>query len=304
MNFTKQEQTEHSAYLQLFMFFIYTGIGLITGIILAFGICYGLYGAEMFTHYEAFISGDPKFLNGLKLLQIVSTLGIFIVPVLLLSRFNGKKWTEYYGFKKPKIMLLLVVLLLMMCSMPLMEVLTVWNQKMTLPVFLKPVEHWMRQKEEEAMNMTIALLTIHNIWDFIVNIFVIALLPAVGEELFFRGGLQQVFHKMLKNHHLAIWIAAIVFSAIHVQFFGFFPRLLLGAAFGYLYYWSGSLWYTMLAHFLNNAYFVCVAFYMQKHHMALDSNGPAMDVRWYGYVISLVLTVALFQYFKNKTIDN
>ena len=301
MNFTPKRGQEHSAYLQLFMFFIFSCFGFIIGIFLGFATCFGMYGFEVFRQQEAFLRADTKFLDGLKVLQILSTAGLFIIPPIFLSRFNGKKWTGLYGFKKPKLGLILVVLLIIICSMPILEWITVLNQKMTLPGFLKNVEQWMREKENGASEMTIAFLTVRNSWDFIINMFMIALLPAIGEELFFRGGLQQLFTKLLYNHHLAIWLGAIVFSAIHLQFFGFFPRLFLGAAFGYIYYWSGSLWYSMLAHFLNNGYAVCVALYMQKHHIPLDSTEQTIDVKWYGYVASLLLSVAVFQYFKNKT---
>ena len=93
----------------------------------------------------------------------------------------------------------------------------------------------MRDKEDEAMKMTYLLLKIDHPIDFFVNLFMIALLPAIGEELFFRGALQRSFTKMFSNPHVAIWVTAFIFSAIHMQFFGFFPRLFLGAAFGYIY---------------------------------------------------------------------
>jgi len=301
MSFGQREEYEQSAYLQLFMLVIFAVCGTILFTLLAFLFCFGMYGMDFFKNYDAFLHGDPRFLNGLKAFQIITTIGLFVVPPLFLSRFSGNKWTGFYKFKNPKLELLIFVVLLIICAMPLMEATAMLNQKMTLPGFLKPLEHWMREKEDEAMEMTIALLTVHNVWEIGVNMVMIAMLPAIGEELFFRGGIQQLSIRIFKNPHAGIWITAIIFSAIHVQFFGFFPRLFLGAAFGYLYYWSGSLWYTILAHFLNNAYAVCVAFYLQKHHMPLNSTEPTINVQWYGYLLSFVLTLALLKYFKNKT---
>lgn len=137
--------------------------------------------------------------------------------------------------------------------------------------------------------------------DFFFNILVIALLPAIAEELLFRGAVQRSFNRMFNNPHVAIWLAAFIFSAIHVQFFGFFPRMLLGAAFGYIYLWTGSIWYAMFAHFLNNAAAVCQAWYDQVHHIPLEQADNSSNFPWYGYVISLILTIFLFKYLKDKT---
>jgi membrane protease YdiL (CAAX protease family) len=301
MNFIQKSQKEDSPYLQLFMLTLFAFAGAVICIIIGFLICFALYGMAIIKMPQAFLSGDPAFLNGLKIIQICTTIGLFLVPAVFLAYYEKKKLYKFYGFKKPQMGLLLTILLLMVVSMPVMEWIAVLNQKMTLPVFLKPIEDWMKQKENEAAEMTVLLLTVRSTGDFILNLFMIALLPAVAEEFLFRGALQRSFGLMFKSHHLAIWLAAFIFSTIHLQFFGFFPRLFLGAAFGYLYYWSGSLWYSMLAHFLNNAYAVCVALYMQKHHIPLNNTDQTIDVKWYGYVISVVLSIVVFQYFKNKT---
>lgn len=301
MGIGRMKVTDHSPYLQLFMLIVFAVLGTVVFSVIALLICFVMYGFDLFNAYNDFVSGDIRFLNGLKIFQMVSTMGLFIVPPLLLSYFNGKQWNVFYGFKKPKADLLLVILLLVIFSMPLVEWTALLNQKMTLPGFLKPLEAWMREKEDASMELTIALLTVHKPWDIFVNLLMIALLPAIGEELFFRGGMQQVFIRIFKNAHIGIWVTAFIFSAIHVQFFGFLPRLLLGAAFGYLYVWSGSLWYPMLAHFINNGYVVAVSFMMQKNNLPLNSTEPTISLQWYGYIISFVLTITLFEYFKNKT---
>ena len=171
---------------------------------------------------------------------------------------------------------------------------------MVLPDFLHKIEQWMKEKEAIAMKMTIQLITVRSNFDFIVNLFMIAVIPAIGEELMFRGGVQRSLNRAFENPHLAIWLSAIIFSAIHMQFYGFVPRMLLGAGFGYLYYYSGSIWYAMLAHFINNAYAVCAAFYMQKHHMPLDKADEPIGFPWYGYLISAIITIALFKIFKDS----
>jgi membrane protease YdiL (CAAX protease family) len=304
MNLIDKSQQEHSAYLQLLMLVAFAIVGVVVGTILALIGCFLIYGAPFFDNISAILSGDVKYLNAVKILQIFTSLGLFLVPPVLLAWFQGKTVGQFYGFKMPKLHLLFIVLLIMVFSMPLMEWIAVMNQNMTLPGVLKPIERWMRQKEDAAMSMTILLLTVHNSWDFVLNLFMIALIPAVAEELMFRGGVQRSIYKMSRNPHIAIWVSAFLFSAIHVQFFGFVPRVLLGAAFGYLYYWSGSIWYSMAAHFINNAYAVCLSLYLQKHNIALDSTDPVVAVHWYGYLLSAGLTIFLFIYFKNQLKNN
>ena len=159
----------------------------------------------------------------------------------------------------------------------------------------------MKAKESEAMRMTYLFLKVNGFGDFLINLFTIALVPAVAEELMFRGGVQRAFNRMFNNPHVAIWLAAFLFSAIHMQFYGFLPRLLLGALFGYIYVWTGSLWYAIFAHFINNAYAVCYAWYLQANNMPLNQTDATLNTPWYGYVISLVAGIYLLIYFKNKT---
>jgi membrane protease YdiL (CAAX protease family) len=107
-----------------------------------------------------------------------------------------------------------------------------------------------------------------------LGVFVIALLPAIGEELVFRGMLQPELFRATGNHHAAIWISAIIFSAFHMQFFGFVPRLLLGALFGYLYVWSANLLIPMIAHFVNNGFSVLMMYLYQKGIITVDMESP------------------------------
>jgi membrane protease YdiL (CAAX protease family) len=107
----------------------------------------------------------------------------------------------------------------------------------------------------------------------------IAVLPAVGEELLFRGVIQKLFSKITRSHHWGIWISAILFSALHLQFYGFIPRLLLGAMFGYLLVWSGSLWLPILAHFINNAAAVTALFMIDHGYLnpSIEEFGAGVD---------------------------
>jgi len=301
MNFSLAPREEKSAYTQLLILACYALAGAVVGSVLSLIALVALYGTGVLQNGVGLSEGDPAYLNGLRIAQSLTSLSLFLMPPLLLAITEKTRIKTFYGFKKPKPSLLLIVFLIMVSSLPVMEWLTLTNQKMVFPEYLKSLENWMREKEDAAMNMTILLLRIRGFGEFMINIFIIALLPAIAEELLFRGGIQRSFSRMFRNPHVAIWVSAFIFSAIHVQFFGFFPRMLLGAAFGYIYLWTGSLWYAMFAHFLNNAYAVCQAWYLQAHHIPLDQADNSAYFPWYAYVISLILSIFLFKYLKDKT---
>ncbi|MFW0714523.1 lysostaphin resistance A-like protein [Pedobacter sp. N23S346] len=300
MNFVTPNKEEINPFLQLLLLLFY-GIagGLVFGLI-GMAINFLMYGMDLLHNFNALLAGEAQYVSGLKIIQILSSIGTFILPGIALALTEKQKVTSFYGLKRPKILALMLVLIIMIASMPFMEWTAIWNQKMVLPEFLKGIERWMKEKEDAAMQLTITLLTARSNFDFVVNLFMIAVIPAIGEELMFRGGVQRSLNRAFNNPHVAIWFTAIIFSAIHVQFYGFIPRLLLGAGFGYLYYFSGSLWYAIVAHFINNAYAVCAAFYMQKHNMPLNNADEPIGFPWYGYLISAIITIALFQIFKNN----
>ena len=294
-------KAENSPYLQLLMLLAYALLGVIVFTILALAVIYALFGADALSSMMTMSSGGMANRGALQVILIASSLGFFLAPPILLAITEQQKTSVFYGLKQPDIKLLGIVFLIMLVSMPIMEWTAALNQKMTLPEALKPLEQWMKEKEDEAMQTTLLLLKMNSIKDLLLNLFMIALLPAIAEELMFRGGVQRTFNRIFNNPHVAIWTAAFIFSAIHLQFYGFLPRLLLGAGFGYIYYFSGNLWYAVLGHFLNNAYAVCAAWYMQKNNIPLTATDSTIDIAWYGYVISFILTTAVFIYFKNIT---
>jgi membrane protease YdiL (CAAX protease family) len=127
--------------------------------------------------------------------------------------------------------------------------------------------------------------------DFAIGLAVIAGLAALGEELFFRGVLQSLFERYTGNHHVAIWVSAGIFSFIHFQFFGFFPRLFLGAFFGYLYVWNRNIWIPIVAHLFNNGWTLTMQYLYQQKQIAVDPEKLGEITPWWSVVISLVLVV-------------
>ncbi|ACU02245.1 CPBP family intramembrane glutamic endopeptidase [Pedobacter heparinus] len=301
MGSIEEIKEENTPFVQLLMLCFYAFLGLFVFLAIGFAVIYLKYGGSLVQNMDWLSSTEASYLPAQRILITAQQIGLFLVPALLLAKIEGGRINGFYGFKRPDAGLLLLVLLMMAGALPLLEWVTQLNQKMSFPAALKGVENWMKAAEDQGMKMTIALLKMENIGMFLLNIGMIALLPAVAEELMFRAGLQRIFGRMFNNPHLAIWFSAFVFSAIHMQFYGFLPRLLLGATFGYIYFWSGSLWYAIFGHFLNNAYAVCAAWYMQKNNIPLSEADKTMDIAWYGYVISVGLTFLLFRYFKKQT---
>lgn len=211
---------------------------------------------------------DGNTMSVLKWIQGCSAIGLFVAPPLLFAYFTNHKlgWTTV---SRQQILLAIAFMLL---SMPFVNGLAVWNESLHLPSFLGSLEIWMRQAELEAMRMTEAFLVMQTPLDLMVNLIIIAVIPAVGEELLFRGVIQKLFLKWNGKIHLSVWLTSFVFSAVHMQFLGFFPRLILGSVLGYMLVWSGSLWLPIVAHFTNNAFAVVISYFI-----GIDKANPTIE---------------------------
>lgn len=244
-----------------------------------------------------------KELNFISLSQIFSAIGTFIVPAILLKSIE-KNQKPYFDFSfSGKSGFFFLVILIMVSSAPFFEFTVYLNEQMQLPSFLKGLEDWMRVKEDEMAALTKALLTRDSVGGLLINLFMIGILAAVGEELLFRGCLQNILLKWTGKIHIAIWLTAFVFSAIHFQFFGFLPRMLIGALCGYLYFWGKSIWLPILAHFINNASAIVIAFYLTKSGKPLDYLDGNFR-HWPIYVASLVIGIFLIDYYRKYSKRN
>lgn len=192
--------------------------------------------------------------NLARVIQLIASIGTFLLPTLgmaWLCSASPKQYLSIRGIKDPRTWILTFVCMLLLT--PVINLLGLLNQQMELPAFLAPVEEWMRAQEDLAERLTMTLLSDNHVEAIIANLIVIALAAGITEEFLFRGALQRVIGKYTTNPHTVIWIAAALFSAFHLQFYGFLPRMLLGAYFGYLLYWGKSIWLPVFAHFTNNA---------------------------------------------------
>ena len=195
--------------------------------------------------------------EAMRLMQLISAIGTFLFPSLAVAWLCSPAPAEYLWMKKsPDPKILLLVLASMFLISPTISLTALLNKQMVLPSFMAPVENWIKAQEALAEQLTNMLLAGNSPMNLLANLLVIAVMAGITEEFLFRGALQRIIGKWTSNHHIVIWTAAIVFSAFHMQFYGFLPRMLLGAYFGYLLYWSRNIWIPVFAHFVNNAFAV------------------------------------------------
>ena len=239
--------------------------------ILVVNVVYGVNMMDIKTSIDDL--SNPINISAQKVLQNFESVGMFIVPAFALSFFFSVKPFSYLKLDRfPGVVSFLLVVLLLLASMPFINYLVAVNERMHLPSFLSGMEDWMKQTENKLSELTKNFLTINNTRDLIITIIMIALIPALGEELLFRGILQRIFKEWSHNAHVGIWMSAALFSALHFQFFGFLPRMLLGALLGYLLEWSGKLWLPILGHFMNNAAAVLLAYFYQDKITDIDPD--------------------------------
>ena len=245
---------------------------------------------------------NPESIRFLKYFQVVQSIGVFIIPPFILGwLFHGNS-TKYLRLNKPvNFASVLLVLLLSFAASPFINFMGEMNANMHLPEWLSGIENWMKTAEENAAELTEAFLKVDTLGGLFFNIFMVAFLPAIGEELLFRGIIQRIFTNWTKNIHWGIWITAILFSAMHMQFYGFVPRMFLGVLFGYLLVWSGSMWLPIIAHFINNAVAVVGMYMIDKKLLTPDIEeiGSTSD-SYYIAVISVVLIIIFMLMIKRQ----
>lgn len=241
----------------------------------------------------AVLFGSGQQPETLRLQMILQRIFMFILPPLLVAYLWFDKPFSWLRLNKfPGLWQIVSVVVLSVVIVPFVNVLTALNAQMALPEWLSGVSEWMRTMEDSAAGLTNQLLNVNEPALLVQNMILVAVIPAIGEELFFRGGIQNIISDK-KNIHLAVWISAFVFSAIHLQFYGFIPRMLLGGMYGYLLFWSGSLWLPVIAHFVNNGMAVLVYYLRYNGSSMPDPDTLGHGQQWWMAVVSALCTGAL-----------
>ena len=275
------------------IFTIFSGIGM--------SILSSMTGISMFEVSDiSKWKANPKMLTYVRGMLLVQFLGLFLIPSLLFAYFSDPRPLPYIGIKKPiKPIYWILGIASLLLAIPLVEYTGLINRE----VDFGSAQSWMQRMEQEAMEQIKFMLGKQTIGELITNLVFISVFAGVGEELFFRGVLQRLFIKAFKNPWAGILVTAFLFSALHVQFFGFIPRFLLGILLGAVYWYSGSLLTAIVAHFIYDAFFITVAYFQPAiidDTNAVMFNGSAQIVLAIVSAALVVLIVWLMK--KNSTI--
>jgi uncharacterized protein len=297
-----------SSLYQLFMsllIIVVAGIILFTGFLVAGMVIFDT-DFETLKIFPSDIS--TKEISFFRYILITQHISFFIIPaIIILTLMENEHHLSLKKISMPAITEITLIVILAFCLFPVTGFTAKLNSMMHLPDWLSGVEQWMKEKEDNATELIDLFMTSDTFLKMILNLMMIAVIPAVGEELIFRGVFQKIFTNMFKSGHLAIWFTAILFSTIHLQFYGFVPRVILGLVFGYLFFWSGTLWLPVISHFVNNAVPVVGGYLLGWQEVNSPSEIPLFK-EFFTLLIPVFSGGAILVYFwkrsRNKSMQN
>ena len=270
-------------------FSIFLILGLITAV--------PFFGIQLSSFQDALNINNPDNIGLIKYMQFIQHMGIFVVPPLVAAYVFSKYPISYLSADtKSKFAVYLLATVIIIFAIPFINYTGALNAKMSLPAGFAGFEEKIKAMEESAGKMTEAFLNVKSIGGLFVNLIIVALLPAIGEEFLFRGVLLRLFKEWTKNKHVAILISAFLFSAVHFQFYGFLPRFLLGALFGYLFVWSRNIWVPVTVHFINNGLAVILYYFMHDTELYEKADTLGTDSLTMPSVFFSVLIGGIFLY--------
>jgi hypothetical protein len=291
----RQSFIQMSSPAKLILLLLLVVFFMLMGSAVAILISVPLFGHDLSAIISMIENPEAGNIGLVKFFQIIQSIFLFIIPALIAAWLFSENAFHYLeaGNKASSITLVLVLASLFM-AIPLMNFLASVNSRLDFPHWLNGLESRIRAMEDSAGKLTELFLKSETMTDLAVNLLMIAILPAVGEEFLFRGVLQKLFISWTRNTHAGVILAAFTFSFIHFQFYGFIPRFLLGLYFGYLLVWSSSIWVPVTGHLINNG--IAVVYYrytiQPMGETAMDKIGTDPGGNYMLY-ISVFLT-ALF----------
>jgi membrane protease YdiL (CAAX protease family) len=245
--------------LLLILFIVFIGF-LVVGPMIGFMLAMPFYEGDFLTDLIKNQLSSDAFVPLMLLQGATSFIGLVLMPMAYIRYSENRPIREFFPRYNNLPFAVAIACVMIIPFIIALSPITEWNMSFEFPESIKSLEQWLRSKEDSAAEMTKVLTNFNSFGSFLLGLLVIAVFAGIGEEFVFRGLIQNELYRSSKNIHLAIWVSAILFSAFHMQFFGFLPRLFLGALFGYLYYWSGSLWVPVIAHFFNNAFLLTMVY--------------------------------------------
>ena len=283
----------------LFSLFVILSVFLVV-YLLSFGIGFLIWGTDFIENISNTDLPSETTIIQLKYLQTAFSIGAFILPTFIISYFITNSTTEYLMFRKvSNWQVFFLSGILIIALVPFVNFLAYWNSSIKLPSSLEHLEQIIKSAEANAIELTSMFLDVDTIWGLICNVIIMAVIPAIGEELLFRGVLQRIITEWTKNVFLGVVISAFLFSLLHFQFYGFFPRFLLGVVMGFLLVWTKNIWIPIFAHFLNNAFAVILNFvYRDTSGIDEVENFGAQDETRIFLMVSIFMTVFLIYYIR------
>lgn len=286
------EKPGRALLLLILYFFIGMFVGQFAGVLLAM-LLFDL-GYQQIVQISGDLMNEPNGRYVLYCLQFGSAVGAFIAaPLFYLRRFENHSFSVFFNKESRYLIPIGLTIAITLSFMMVNSILIEWNANLTFPEGWERIEKMLQEQEEQMHQLTEYLTTFESVQDFMLAFVIIAIIPAIGEELLFRGLIQTKMAGVFRNPHVAIWLTALLFATIHFQFYGLVPRLFLGAIFGYLYYWSGSLLLPILAHFVNNGFSLLMYFLYQRDLVDFDVSETAALSNSY-IIVFLLLGVACF----------
>lgn len=246
--------------------------------------------------------GEPDAAGSIiiRYVQASQQVSLFIIPSLIIIYLLKTPGESITGMRSlPRIELILLITVLAISIIPLTTFSGIINSSVKIPEWITGVGEWMKEKEDHASKLTGMLITSTGAGSLVINILILAVIPAFGEELIFRGVLQQLLIRMFKSPNLGVWITAVVFSTIHLQFFGFLPRLILGLSFGYIFLWTRNLWLPIIAHFINNSLPVVLIYFSGDKWLNGKGGNFKLHNSWI-LLLSLLICILIFYFLKRE----
>lgn len=280
-------------------------LSLLFTLIIGMASGYLFFGADMMDYIKEGLSiVHPDLLPMLKYLQIINTLGLFVIPPLLFAYLVSRKPVEYLGIHmRPAMLSTIAGVAVIIVILPFIHWTAGLNEMMHFPEWLSGIENWMKQSEEQAKELTGLFLGTSSLTGLMLNLMMIAVLPAIGEEFLFRGVLLRLFREWFGSPHTAVIISAFLFSALHMQFYGFLPRFILGLFLGYLFVWTRSIWVPVIVHFFNNGIAVAAAWLYHRGSINTDADSLGDAGQSFMIISSLLMVLILtllIRYYEGK----
>ncbi len=283
--------------LLLSLIFLFSAVFSLAGAYLAVWI----FGIDSIQAFTASFDNQLQYPEAMIFLQGFTAFGTFVLPALVYARIAASRPVSFFTLDRPISKQLLFLAVAALIAGQGLVTITAWlNQQIAFPEWTGALGRSLNEMNEKVDRGYRIFLDIHSFGRLLVMLLVAGIIPAFGEEFLFRGIVQRLFQRWTRSGHLAVWLAALIFSLIHMQFLNFLPRLILGAMLGYLFLWSGRLWYSIAAHFFNNAVLLVYAYvYVIQggDPAALQSNA---DFQWLPVVFLSLLSLLLLYFFKKK----